>query len=192
MGNGLAPIAAQTALTSLNKLFSDNLAQTKKKYAVLNGPDAFPNLLVYTNSPDRRVWRKRTLRHVAWLFTSEVDFTDASNHYPARNFARWLKWLTWLQTAGGNVTVTVSGVVTANGETPAQAIMNTLKIALEDSAATPVKFHWSEPQGNDTLTVNVDRTPGNYSIQVISIRANNPNIAAINDNDEDQNLPDPD
>jgi hypothetical protein len=188
MGNGIAHVVASTALTSLNKLFSDNLAATKKKYKALSSPDVFPKLLVYTSNPDRRVWRRRTLRHAGWLFTSELDLTSDASPYPARDFARWLKWLTWLQTAEGDVTVTEGADVVRNGETPAEAIMGTLKIALEDTAHNPVHFRWAE---GDNLTVNVDRTPGQYSIEVISIRANHGNIAGIKDNDEDQNLPTP-
>jgi hypothetical protein len=191
MGNGLAPIVANTTLYSLNKLFSVYLSDTKAKYAALNSPDVFPNFLIYTNSSDRRVWRKRTLRHAGWLFTSDLDFTSKTIPYPAREFANWLKWLTWLQTAAGDVNVLVSGVTTHNDETPAQAIMGTLKIALEDKADHAVQFAWSEPTGNDTLTVNVNRTPGKYKIEVISIDAANGNIAAIGDNDEDQHLPPP-
>ncbi len=181
MGNGVPRLVANTILTSLNETFGRvNMPQAQLRYGMLN--TLYPNFLVYTaDTTDRHVWRKRTLRHAGWLLTSEVDFNPphVSHPYPAKNFKKWLRWLTWLQVMPpANATVTVNNALVAIA--PAEAIMTTLKAALEDPAQAPVAFHWNE---GAILTVAAICSPGNYSITITSVKE--ADISNVHDNDED-------
>jgi len=180
MGNGLSRAVGTTILTSLNEIFGTNMSQTQLKYGMLN--TLYPNFMVYTaDTSNRHVWRKRTLRYAGWLLTSEVDFNPphAGHPFPAKNFKKWLRWLTWLQVMPpANATVTVNDVVVRTA--PAEAIMSTLKAALEDPAQAPVSFSWTE---GPTLAVTVMRAPGNYSISVTSLKEID--ITNAHDDDED-------
>jgi hypothetical protein len=185
MGNGISKQVGTTILTSLNEIFGTNMAATQLKYGMLN--TLYPKFMEFTaNTSDRHVWRKRTLRHAAFLFTSEVDFNPphAGHPFPAKNFKKWLRWLTWLHVMPpANSTVRVNGGIVA-GKAPADAIMATLKAALEDPAKTPVVFGWSE---GAALVVEVVNTGGVYSITVTSIKE--PDIPnTTNDNDEDGSI----
>lgn len=183
MGNGISPIVGATIFTSLNEIFGANLPETRMKYGMLN--TLYPNFLVYT--PDRsdlHVWRKRTLRHAAWLLTSEVDFKNGTHPFPAKKFKKWLRWLTWLQLRPpADATVTVNGARV--GMAPAEAIMSTLKMALEDQYSSGVSFHWTED--NSVLVVDVVQQqgtlhqPGRYGISVVSKKES----SSLPDNDED-------
>lgn len=179
MGNGLSVRVATTTLSSLNVTFgAANMPTMKLKYGMLN--TLYPNLLLYTSdTSDRHVWRRRTLRHAGWLLTSEVNFN--AHAYPAKNYIKWLKWLTWLQMMPPtNATVTVNGVVTS-GVAPAQAIMSTLKAALEDgSQGGGIQFLWNE---GAALAVSVNQVSGNYSISVTSAKESD--INNVGDDDED-------
>lgn len=183
MGNGISRKAGTTILTSLNEIFGSNMDQTRLRYGMLK--TLFPNFLVFTSdTSDRHVWRKRTLRFAGWLLTSEVDFNPphAGHPFPAKNFKKWLRWLTWLQ-----VMPPANAVVTVNGATvqiaPAEAILTTLRMALEDSAGGGVQFAWTE---GATLLVDVVQRSGSYSIGVTSIKEGD--ITNGNDNDEDGGL----
>jgi hypothetical protein len=180
MGNGFLLTEVTTALTSLNTMFGGDVATTRTKYGYLN--NAYPNFLLYLgDTSDRRVWRKRTLRHAGFLLTSEVDFKNAAHPYPAKTFRRWLKWLTWLQMmAAKDATVKFDNVVQSN-ITPAQAIMDTLKAAIENASGT-VHFSWSE---GDMLTVEIKKaTAPNYEIKVTSIKE--PDVTGVVSDDEDR------
>ena len=181
MGNGISRAVGTTILTSLNEIFGANLSETRLKYGMLK--TLYPNFLVYTSdTSDRHVWRKRTLRYAGWLLTSEVDFNPphAGHPFPAKNFKKWLRWLTWLQTnPPANATVTVNGVATTT-VAPAEAILTTLRLALEDSSPNPVTFGWTE---GASLVVKVVQQPGTYSIDVTSIKEGD--ITNGHDNDED-------
>ena len=182
MGNAISRKVATTLLTSLNEIFGTNMAATQLKYGMLN--TLYPKFMEFTaDTSDRHVWRKRTLRHAAFLFTSEVDFNPPhpGHPFPAKNFKKWLRWLTWLQVMPpANATVKVNGHVAA-GKAPADAILTTLKMALEDPAKTPVSFEWAE---GAAMVVEVVHTGGVYSIGVTSIKE--PDIpGAPHDNDED-------
>jgi hypothetical protein len=180
MGNGISRTVVTTILTSLSEIFGAKMGETRIKYGMLN--TLYPNFMVYlADRTDRHIWRKRTLRHAAWLLTSEVDYNPphTGHPFPARNFKKWLRWLTWIQLmAPANATVKVNNVVVAMS--PAEAIMSTLKAALEDPSQAPVKFGWTE---GAALTVTVVQTPGNYSITVNSLKE--ADIASGHDNDED-------
>ena len=180
MGNGISKTVGTTILTSLNGIFGPNMGETRLRYGMLN--TLFPNFLVFTaDQTDRHVWRKRTLRHAGWLLTSEVDFNPphAGHPFPAKNFKKWLKWLTWLQVMPpNNATVKVNNVVV--NMPPAQAIMSTLKAALEDPSESPILFSWTE---GAALAVTVIQQPGNYSIDVVSLKE--ADINTSHDNDED-------
>jgi hypothetical protein len=185
MGNGISPIVGETIFTSLNEIFGTRLAETRMKYGMLN--TLYPNFLVYmakTTTTDLHVWRKRTLRHAAWLLTSEVDFRSGTHQFPAKKFRKWLKWLTWLQLRPpADATVTVNGVVATIA--PAQAIMSTLKMALDDQFASGVSFRWTED--DHVLVVDVmqqpgtAQQPGKYAISVVSQKESN----SLPDTDED-------
>jgi hypothetical protein len=183
MGNGFAPILVNTALTSLNAIFSTDLAATKAKYNALNS--IYPSFLVYTNDmSDRHIWRKRTLRHAGWLLTSECDFNSqtAKYPYPGKNFLKWLRWLTWLQVMPPSATISVDGVI--KNLAPAEAIMTTLRTALEDPQSTSVTFDWNE---GAVLAVTITSVSPNYSVSVTSVKeADIP--GGVNDDDED-NVP---
>lgn len=182
MGNGFAPILVKTTLTSLNEMFKTNLDDTKVKFAALK--TVYPNILVYTSDmSDLHIWRKQTLRHAAWLLTSECDFNSptAIYPYPGKNFKRWLKWLTWLQLkAPKDATVTVDNKPTPK-LAPAEAIMKTLKTALEDVASKSVSFYWNE---GAALAVTITSVSPNYTIAVTSVKE--PDIPKVADNDEDE------
>jgi hypothetical protein len=77
-----------------------------------------------------------------------------------------------------NATVTVNDVVVRMA--PAEAIMSTLRMALEDPAQTPVAFRWTE---GAALVVNVMQQTGNYMIAVTSLKE--ADISTGHDNDED-------
>jgi hypothetical protein len=182
MGNGISKTVGTTILTSLNEIFGDNMPVTQLKYGMLN--TLFPNFMVYTSDQtDRHKWRRRTLRHAGWLLTSEVDFNPphAGHPFPAKNFKKWLRWLTWLQVkVPADATVWVNGQQSTN-VAPAQAIMSTLKMALEDPSQAGVRFGWTEgPQ----LIVRVTQQPANYEILVTSIEERDV-PGGGHDNDED-------
>lgn len=180
MGNGISRTVGTTILTSLNEIFGSNMAETRLKYGMLK--TLYPNFLVFTDDrTDRHVWRKRTLRYAGFLLTSEVDFSPphAGHPFPAKNFKKWLRWLTWLQTnPPANATVTVNGMPKVIA--PAEAILTTLRLALEDSVVSPVQFSWTE---GPALVVKVRQQPGNYSIDVTSIKEGD--VTNGHDNDED-------
>lgn len=180
MGNGISRKVGTTILTSLNEIFGVKIGEAQMKYGMLK--TLYPNFLVYlADQSDRHVWRRRTLRYAGWLLTSEVDFNPphVSHPFPAKNFKKWLKWLTWLQLRPpANAIVTVNDVVVRMA--PAEAIMSTLRMALEDPAQTPVAFRWTE---GAALVVNVMQQPGNYMISVTSLKE--ADIASGHDNDED-------
>ena len=179
MGNGLSRTAGTTILTSLNEIFGGKMAETRMKYGMLN--TLYPNFLVYLDDrTDRHVWRKRTLRHAGFLLTSEVDFNPphTGHPFPAKNFKKWLKWLTWLQLMPpANATVKINNVVIRMA--PAEAIMTTLRMAIEDPAQAPVRFGWTE---GTALAVSVVQESGNYSIDVVSLKESD---IGGHDNDED-------
>jgi len=71
------------------------------------------------------------LRYAGWLLTSEVDFNPphVSLPFPAKNFKKWLRCLTWHQLRPpANATVKVNNVVVRVA--PAEAIMTTLGSAV--------------------------------------------------------------
>ena len=88
------------AVDSLNKMFNAaNIVALKGTYTNLKV--LYPSFMQYTpRAPgtNRRAWRTSTLRYAALLLTSEVNLN--SSDYPGRDFIRWLKWLTWVQTLG--------------------------------------------------------------------------------------------
>lgn len=185
MGNGITLIVGTTIFTSLNEIFGSKMAETRMKYGMLN--TLYPNFLVYTaDRSDLHVWRRRTLRHAAWLLTSEVDFKTSHDHhpFPAKKFKKWLRWLTWLQLRPpADATVTVNGVVVPMA--PAEGIMSTLKMALDDQFASRVNFRWTEdPNGLSVDVIQQPGTlyqPGTYSIVVVSQKESN----SLPDTDED-------
>jgi hypothetical protein len=183
MGNGISKTVGTTILTSLNEIFGANMAETQLKYGMLN--TLFPNFMVYTpDRTDRHKWRRRTLRHAGWLLTSEVDFNPphAGHPFPGKNFKKWLRWLTWVQLrTPPDATVWVNGAPVTN-VAPAQAIMSTLKMALEDPAQIAVSFGWTE---GAQLVVKVVQKPGQqYEIVVTSIEERDV-PGGGHDNDED-------
>ena len=97
---------------------------------------------------------------------------------PNKNFKRWLRWLTWLQVMPDPATVKIDNVVSA--DPPAKAIMDTLRMALED-AGGKVEFDWGELAA---MSVEVQRaTAPNYKIKVRSMKEQD--IGGHHDNDED-------
>ncbi len=165
-----------------------NMPDLQRNYAKLN--TLYPDFMVFlADKTDRHIWRKRTLRHAAWLLTSEVDFSHAHAGkpvYPGRTFIMWLKWLTWVQTL-----VPADAVVKINGARvtdvpPAKAITDTLLAAFNDGTHSGVVFFWTEKAAG-LMTVTVVQAPGKFSITVESINA--AGVGGHSDNEEDQNLP---
>jgi hypothetical protein len=181
MGSGLSHGLAITTLTSLNKLFNEKLPATKANYARLKA--VYPNLLIYAdaNTTEHHTWRHQTLRFAGWLLTAECDFNEPHVlSYPGKNFKKWLRWLTWLQLfPQPGSTVLVNGQPVAR--VPAEAIMTTLRKALDDPMSTAVTFAWHE---GAALEVDVTTVSPVYSISVTSLKE--PDIpAGPHDNDED-------
>ena len=177
MGNGFTVKEARTVLTSLNRMFNADVAATRANYAHLKA--VYPEFLMFTaDTSDRRIWRKRTLRFAALLLTADIDFTTSAHPFPGKNFKRWLRWLTWLQVMPDPATVKIDNVVSA--DPPAKAIMDTLRMALED-AGGKVEFDWGELAA---MSVEVQRaTAPNYKIKVRSMKEQD--IGGHHDNDED-------
>jgi hypothetical protein len=181
MGNGFTRKEARTVLGSLNDLFDGNMPSTRAKYTHLKY--VYPEFLQYiSDTSDRHVWRKRTLRFAAMLLASEIDFTVTAHPYPGKNFKRWLRWLTWLQVmAPADAKVKIDGVLQTT-ISPAQAIMDTLKLALDDPNGK-VKLDWNEQAG--TMKVDVERAAApTYKISVFSKKEHDI-PSGHHDNDED-------
>jgi hypothetical protein len=180
MGNGFTRIEATTVLGSINDMFGGNMAATRAKYTHLRY--VYPEFLEFTpDTSDRHKWRKRTLRFAGMLLTSEIDFTASAHPYPGKNFKRWLRWLTWLQVMPpANAQVKIDGVVTNTA--PAQAIMDTIKLAL-DNPNGEVRFNWDEDAG----VMKVDIKRAGAPIYEISVRSKKERDipSGHNDNDED-------
>jgi hypothetical protein len=194
MGAGVPRLVVNTLLLSLNTMFDSNhIGSLKQKYQTLKG--LYPSFMSYTPpGGDRHVWRQSTLRYAGWLLTSEVDVTSETvakvPDYPGQNFIKWLKWLTWMQMLGPNdaiVTIIPAPPKGTPAAPPAKAILDTLNLALQDAAANGVHFKWTEIAVGGQMTVSVNQTPGNYSVTIVSIRADN--VANASDNDEDTQLP---
>lgn len=180
MGNGFTRKEATTVLGSLNDMFDGGMPATRTKYTHLKY--VYPQFLQYTaDTSDRHVWRKRTLRFAAMLLTSEIDFTASAHPYPGKNFKRWLRWLTWLQVMPpASARVKIDGAAT--NDSPAQAIIETLKLALDDPNGT-VAFDWNEDPG--MMKVDIKRaTAPKYEISVLSKKEHDI-PGGHHDNDED-------
>jgi hypothetical protein len=196
MGAGFSDSAAIGLANSLTTLFNQqNIPDLKQYYSNLQ--KIHPSFMQYTARPvggDRRAWRTSTLRFAGLLLSSNVKLdyqtTAPKDDYPGRTFIKWLKWLTWVQTLGHADAVVTINTVLAPTITPAQAILDTLSLALQDTSTKPINpvvFKWSEiPQGG-LMTVTVTQTPP-YSVTVESIRADDIAIP-ISDNDEDKQIP---
>jgi hypothetical protein len=199
MGAGLTLTVVTTTLVSLNEMFnSTNIGALKTKYRDLK-QHVYPNLMKYTPPPpasDRHDWRQSTLRHAGWLLTSEVHLGykyPGSNleAFPGHDFIKWLKWLTWVQTLGAadaDVKITPAPPPGTPAITPAQAILDTLTLALNDKTDNGVHFDWSEMATGGTMKVTVDQRPTSYTITVVSVRSDDIPVP-VSDNDEDKQLP---
>jgi hypothetical protein len=199
MGAGLTLTVVTTTLVSLNEMFnSTNIGALKTKYRDLK-QHVYPNLMKYTPPPpasDRHDWRQSTLRHAGWLLTSEVHLGykyPGSNleAFPGHDFIKWLKWLTWVQTLGAadaDVKITPAPPPGTPAITPAQAILDTLTLALNDTTDNGVHFDWSEMAKGGTMKVTVDQRPTSYTITVVSVRSDDIPVP-VSDNDEDKQLP---
>jgi hypothetical protein len=179
MGNGLVGAAAKTTLYSLNKLFQDKIKDTRTNYGYLK--TVYPELLEFTvQGSDLHGWRKSTLRYAAWLLTSEVDFA-ASTHlpYPANSFKQWLRWLTWVQSLDAkDATVIIDSTLT--NQPPAQAILDTVKMALQDANGV-IAFEWLHDKTQ--FKVETTRKSPNYTI---TVTCKGENEAPSNKNDDDE------
>jgi hypothetical protein len=196
MGAGLPLGAAVAVVNSLNGLFypGQNIHDLKSKYKALQG--LYPTFMSYrsllADGSNRHDWRKSTLRYAGWLLTSEIILSSSivpgTPDYPGQTFIKWLKWLTWIQTFGaGSATVTVVPALPTGSAVPApaEAILNTLTLALNDpNDNNSVSFQWT--QGSQ-LIVAVNQTPGQYAISVTSVNADDPSVNA-SDDDEDKHL----
>jgi len=179
MGNGFTRKEATTVLTSLNDLFSGQMADTRSKYVHLKA--VFPGFLQYTDdNTDRRVWRLRTLRYAGLMLTADIDFNSSVHPYPGKNFKRWLRWLTWLQLMPGRADVWIDSA--HSDDPPAKAIMETVRLALEDPSGV-VAFDWSEVNGAMRVEIKRAGAP-NYEIKVWS-KEEHGVPGGHHDNDED-------
>jgi hypothetical protein len=194
MGEGFLPSQYDaSAITShLNAMFSkDGIRQTRTRFLVLKA--MYPILLEYKENEVHNSKRKRSLRYAAWLLMSDIDFANVDKPYPAKNFRAWLRWLTWLERhTPADVAVTVDGGQ-LNAEKPAEAILKTLRRALEDSDDNDVTvaFKWDPPPpGGKELVVITRRQPPAYEIRVQSRPADDL-PTTIGDNEDDEFPPKP-
>ncbi len=182
MGNGFTIVEAATTLTSLNSMLNQDVGRTRDKYNHLKA--VFPDFLRYTDdTSDRRIWRLRTLRFAGLLLTADIDFRSSAHPFPGRNFKRWLRWLTWLQVMPDPATVLINSVPvggTPDAEHPAQAVMETIRLTLEDPNGK-CRCEWGE---RAAMVVEVGRRSPNYSITVWSKKEQD--VGGPHDNDEDE------
>jgi hypothetical protein len=175
-----------SATDSLNYLFNTGLADTYSKVQYLR--QVHPNFLKpsYSGTPKDR--RKESLRFAAFQLADGVNF---STDYPAGNFQKFMRWLTWLgRRSGGGAKLQVMGADgtvadwvpnTGVPRTPSALILETLKEALPVSGS-PHAVHFSFD--DQPLAVMVNKYVDPWTITVYSIKEDEG--VGGNSDDEDQ------
>jgi len=169
MGDGagltLTELEGDKIASHLTDMFTRERATTIAKVTEIKRT-TFPALLEYRpgggGGADRR---QRTLRHAAWLLMGHKFDSNA----PTELLRKWLRYLTWIGQDGFHPSAKVIVDNNHSSETPAQAILITIKKSIDQDY--PITFRWYASGSTDpALKVDVTRTtPDQNTPMTISI-----------------------
>jgi hypothetical protein len=163
---------ARAAAVGLNDQFGpNNIAATFATIEELR--KTFPNLLNPMQNPGPKDRRKQTLRFAAFQINDQLIFDQA---YPALRYNNWLKWLTWLYTQQGNLSLNGAAFNGTAGDLITQVLAQALP---PGGSPSTVEFRYTHDPIVANFSVDATTNP-NFLVHVHA-----PNASQVNGSDED-------